>query len=180
MAVPAQLHQVHPNGRRYTEGDKDAVYLVWKTAAGRSRRKTAELTGVSANTVDGWAKDGDWVGRARREDAEDARSLNEALRGVVATHALRSIEVAAKLRDDESGKTPAKTRLEAAIWLAAVAGIAPVKQSVDLTRREAPARDEAPAPVAKDPAARQARVLRARGVVSWATARSEPTAVVAR
>ena len=140
-AVLVQLP--NPHGRRYAPAEKECAYQTWRFAAGRSRRKTAELTGISAGTIDNWHRDDGWAARARREDNDDAKLLHEALRGIKCAEALKSIETAAKLRDDESGTTPPKVRLDAAVWLAGIAGVSPVKQSLDLTRPDA---DDRPAP----------------------------------
>ena len=52
---------------------------------------------------------------------------------------MKSIRVAASLRDDETGKTPPKVRLDAAVWLAGVAGVVPAKQGLDLAAALRPA-----------------------------------------
>ena len=144
-AEPVRLFDSH--GNRYTPADREAAYVSWKVASGRSLRKTADLTGISVSTLAGWSKDDGWQERARREDAEDAESLRSALRGLHDSEALKSLRTAAALRDDESGKTPPKVRLDASIWLAGIAGIAPVKKTLDLTE---PSRDKPKAVIPED------------------------------
>jgi len=131
VAAPVQLSNAHAN--RYTVVDREAAYQVWRLSGGRSLRQTAELTRVSLGTLGNWSKGDGWQDRARREDAEAAQSLRGALRAAMTEHALRSIATAAELRDDASGRTPPKVRLDASIWLAGIAGIAPVKATVDLS-----------------------------------------------
>ena len=131
-----QLFNSH--GNRYAAVDHEAAYQSWKLAAGRSLRKCGELTGISVGTLATWSKDDGWQRRAQGEDDEDAKLLRGALAGVVTSEAVKSIATAAKLRDDETGKTPPKVRLDASIWLAGLAGVAPVKQVMDLTARTRP------------------------------------------
>ena len=119
----------NPHGRRYTAAAKEAAYQAWRIAAGRPLRRTAALTGIAHGTLGNWSKDDGWQERARREDREEAESVREALHGIITGHAIRSIETAAKLRDDESGKTPPKVRLDAAVWLAGLAGVVPIQKS---------------------------------------------------
>lgn len=138
-AEPVQLH--NPHGNRYSALDREAAYQSWKIVSGRSLRKTADLTGVSVGTLANWSKEDAWQARARGEDEEDAKSLRVALAGVVSSEAVKSIQTAATLRDDASGSTPPKVRLDASIWLAGLAGVAPVKQTMDLTERTRPALD---------------------------------------
>ena len=135
-AEPVQLH--NPRATRYTALDHEAAYQSWKLAAGRSLRKCGELTGISVGTLGNWSKDDGWQARAQREDHEDGESLRRTIAGVVTSEAVKSIATAAKLRDDESGKTPPKVRLDASIWLAGLAGVAPVKQVMNLTARTRP------------------------------------------
>jgi hypothetical protein len=135
-AEPVQLFS--SPGNRYTAVEHEAAYQSWKITSGRSLRKTAEATGISLGTLATWSKDDGWQRRAQGEDDEDAKLLRGALAGVVTTEAVKSIATAAKLRDDETGKTPPKVRLDASIWLAGLAGVAPVKQVMDLTARTRP------------------------------------------
>ena len=113
VAELVQLPNSH--GRRYSPDEKEGAYQTWRFAAGRSRRKTAELTGISPGTIDNWHRDDGWAARAKRDDDDDAKLLNQALRGLKYAEALKSIATAATLRDDESGKTPPKVRLDASI-----------------------------------------------------------------
>ena len=136
-AEVVQLSNSH--GRRYSAAEKEAAYQAWRIAAGRSLRRTAELTGIAHGTLGNWSKDDGWQERARREDREEAESVREALHGIITGHAIRSIETAAKLRDDESGKTPPKVRLDAAVWLAGLAGVVPVQKSQVLEPAPPPA-----------------------------------------
>ena len=136
----------NPHANRYTAADREAAYQAWRFASGRSLRKTAELTGIAHGTLGNWSKEGGWQGRARGEDAAEAESLRGALAALAATEAAKSIRVAASLRDDETGKTPPKVRLDAAVWLAGVAGVVPAKQGLDLAGALRPA----PAPFAEE------------------------------
>jgi hypothetical protein len=138
-AEPVQLFNSH--GNRYAAVDHEAAYQSWKLAAGRSLRKTADATGISLSTLAGWSKEDGWPCRAQQEDHQDAESLRSCIAGVVTTEAVKSIATAAKLRDDETGKTPPKVRLDAAVWLAGLAGVAPVKQVMNLTERTRPELD---------------------------------------
>ncbi|MDQ3694358.1 MAG: hypothetical protein M3464_12115 [Chloroflexota bacterium] len=132
VAELVQLPNSH--GNRYTAPDREAAYQAWRIAAGRSLRKTADLTKISHGTLGNWSKDDRWQERARQEDDEEAKSLRGALRAVVNSETLKSIQTAVDLRDDATGDTPSKVRLDAAIWLAGLSGVAPVKQTLDLTK----------------------------------------------
>ena len=89
--------------------------------------------------------------------------MRRSIRAVVNEQVLRSVETAVKLRDDE--KVPPKTRLDAAVWLAGIGGVAPVKQTLDLSAaptddEPAPDRDDSPAAIL---ARREAMWQRERG-----------------
>jgi hypothetical protein len=113
-----------PNGRRYTEADREAAYLLWRTS-GRSLRRVAESLAVAASTVGTWSQAGGWVARAEREDAEEAESVRASIRGTALPRALKAIAFAERVMDDD--RAPYRDRLAAAFWLAGIAGIAPVK-----------------------------------------------------
>lgn len=134
-AEPVQLFNSH--GTRYTAVEREAAYQSWRLASGRSLRKTAEATGISLSTLAGWSGEDGWRARVEREDAEDAESLRSCIGGVVVSEAIASIQMAAKLRDDETGAVPPKVKLDAAIWLAGIAGVSPAKVVVDLTKAAA-------------------------------------------
>ena len=52
-----------PNGRRYTDADREAAFQCWRTVGGRSLRRVAEITGVALSTVAGWSTRDGWVER---------------------------------------------------------------------------------------------------------------------
>jgi hypothetical protein len=132
--VPEIVQLSNSHGHRYTAAEREAAYQAWRLAAGRSLRKTAELTQISYGTLGNWSKDERWQERARQEDDEEVKSVRGTLRAVVNNEVLKSIQTAVELRDDASGETPSKVRLDSAIWLAGIGGVAPIKQSIDLTK----------------------------------------------
>ncbi len=123
------------HGRRYTEAEREAAYQVYRSVAGRSTAKVARLTGIAERTLDNWRHDHGWVARAEQEAREAAELWSGALSLVVREQALASVLTAAQLRDDLT--TPAKVRLDAAIWLAGLAGYSPVTKTATLTQQMA-------------------------------------------
>ncbi len=124
------------HGRRYTEAEKEAAYQLYRSLAGRSTAKVARLTGIAERTLDNWRHDHGWVARAEQEAREAAELWSGALSLVVREQALASVLTAAQLRDDPT--TPPKVRLDASIWLAGVAGFAPVTKTATLTQQVHP------------------------------------------
>ncbi len=120
------------HGRRYTEAEKEAAYQLYRSVAGRSTAKVARLTGIAERTLDDWRHDQGWVARAEQEAREAAELWSGALSLVVREQALASVLTAAQLRDDPA--TPPKVRLDAAIWLAGLAGYSPVTKAATLTQ----------------------------------------------
>ena len=149
----------NPTCRRYTDQDREAAYQLWRTTAGRSLRRVAESTGVALSTVAAWSQREGWVERAKRDDDDDRRSVRSSIASLVMGEALKSVEVVRKLRDDETGKTPAKVRFDSATWLAGLAGIVPVTKVESLTR---PADDEQPATLTPQAAAALSQEERSR------------------
>lgn len=115
------------HGRRYTESDREAAYQLWRTTGGRSLRRVAEITGVAVSTLGTWSQRDGWIIRAQREDREDAESVRTGIGALITQQVARSIEVVIRIRDDE--KASSKDRLNAAFWLAGVAGLAPVAKT---------------------------------------------------
>jgi hypothetical protein len=142
-----------PNGRRYTEADKEAAYVLWRTY-GRSLRKTADALAVAPSTVGTWQQSGRWVERADREDAEEAESVRASIQRTALPRALKAIAFVERVLDDD--RAPYRDRLNAAFWLAGIAGVAPVKlaqaQVAVETSVAAPATpDPLPGPAAIEP-----------------------------
>ncbi|HEV2123245.1 MAG TPA: hypothetical protein VGW38_10785 [Chloroflexota bacterium] len=114
-------------GHRYTAADRERAYQTWRISAGRSLRNLAQLSGISHGTLANWSKEERWQDRAFREDQEEAELVRKTLGSVLNDQVLKSIETVVKIRDDE--KVSAKDRLNAAQWLAGVAGVAPVQKA---------------------------------------------------
>ncbi len=139
------------HGRRYTEAEKEAAYQLYRSVAGRSTAKVARLTGIAERTLDNWRHDQGWAARAEQETREAAELWSGALSLVVREQALASVLTAAQLRDDPA--TPPKVRLDAAIWLAGVAGYSPVTKTATLTQQistpdpSSPPPDRSPGPL---------------------------------
>lgn len=113
--------------RRFSDADRDACYHLWRTIAGRNLALVARSTGISYRTLDDWKHRYDWV-RIANEDDEASRSLfGTAIQTVIGHQALPSIMTAIELRDDR--EQAGKIRLEAAVWLAGLAGFAPVNRT---------------------------------------------------
>ncbi len=136
--------EVAKHGRRYTEAEKEAAYQVYRSVAGRSTAKVSRLTGISERTLDNWRHEQGWAARAEQEAREAAELWSGALSLVVREQALASVLTAAQLRDDPA--TPPKVRLDAAIWLAGLAGYSPVAKTATLTQHALP-----PTPAAAPP-----------------------------
>lgn len=121
-----ERYEQDPRSRRYTEDEKNGAYLLWRVTAGRSCREVARRLDVHEQTVAAWRDAGRWVERADKEDSEDVQSMRHAIGAVVATEVVPSLETARKLRDDPN--VDARVRLDAAKWLAGLAGVAPVSK----------------------------------------------------
>ncbi len=124
------------HGRRYSDAEREAAYQLYRSVAGRSTAKLARLTGIAERTLDNWRHDHGWAGRAEQEAREAAELWSGALSLVVREQALASVLTAAQLRDDPA--TPPKVRLDAAIWLAGLAGYSPVAKTATLTQQILP------------------------------------------
>lgn len=118
--------EVDPRGRRYTAEEKEAAYLLWRTAAGRSCRKVALRLNIEERTVRNWRDAGNWVARADQEDHDDFASSRLGVAALVINELVPSIETAVKIRDDKTNN--ARDRLAAAQWLAGLAGVSPVSK----------------------------------------------------
>jgi hypothetical protein len=114
-----------PRGRRYGPEDRERAYGHWLTC--RSLARTARVLGIAENSIRAWAKDDGWVQRAERDDAEAAEFARRSLASVATNEVQKSLETVLALRDDPA--TPAKTRLDAAIFVLGIWGVAPVKLS---------------------------------------------------
>ncbi len=121
------------HGKRYSEAERESAYQIYRSVAGRSTAKVARLTGISERTLDNWRHDHGWAARAEQEAREAAELWSGALSLVVQQQAITSVLTAAQLRDDPD--TPPKVRLDASIWLAGLAGVAPVAKSASLTQQ---------------------------------------------
>ncbi len=121
------------HGRRYTAAEKEAAYQLYRSVAGRSTAKVARLTGIAERTIDNWRHDLGWTARAEQEAREAVELWSGALSLVVREQTLASVLTAAQLRDDPT--TPPKVRLDAAIWLAGLAGYSPVAKTATLTQQ---------------------------------------------
>ncbi len=116
-----------PRGRRYTEQDRRDAFLVFATVAERSWSKAADLSGISIPTLRSWAKMDRWTALLREQDQESGRVFSGLLNSRLLLEADKSISTAAQLRDDAG--QPGHVRLEAAKWLAGLAGYAPIHRS---------------------------------------------------
>jgi transcriptional regulator with XRE-family HTH domain len=126
--MTAELVQLsNSHGTRYTTADRERTYQLWRVSAGRSLRKLAELSGISHGTLANWSREERWQDRAFREDREEAELIRETLGSVLNDQVIRSIETMVEIRDDVTASK--KDRLNAAQWLAGVAGVAPVQKT---------------------------------------------------
>lgn len=138
-----------PHGRRYTDEDKELAYETWKTVGGRSLRRTADLLEISPSTLGTWQQRGDWIERAKADDVANVESVKLSIRALAIPRANKAMMVIESIMDNEAAST--RDRLEAAKWMAGIAGYAPVTKAetsiVTITPEEAPPDDGAP-PVA--------------------------------
>lgn len=127
MASALQLinSDIDPRGRRYTPEDREHAYITWRVVGRRSLTKTSELTGIAENTLRAWFRHDEWKYRSDREDGDAAELARQSLATLATNEVVKSLEVVTQLRDDPS--TPAKTRLDAAIFVLGLWGVAPTK-----------------------------------------------------
>ena len=139
--VPAQLSNsgVDPRGRRYTTEDREHAYLTWRVVGRRSLAATAELLGIAENTVRAWAREDDWRQRSDRDDADAAELARQSLTTLATNEVVKSLEVVTRLRDDPA--TPARTRLDAAVYILGVWGVVPSKAGEVALRPSEPRED---------------------------------------
>ena len=125
--VPVQLGNSggDPRGRRYTTEDREHAYLTWRVVGRRSLAATADLLGIAENTLRAWAREDDWRLRSDRDDADAAELARQSLATLATSEVVKSLEVVTRLRDDPA--TPARTRLDAAIYVLGVWGVGPSK-----------------------------------------------------
>ena len=115
----------------YAPADREYAYQLWRTVSGRScrdvaRRMAAKYPDIARETVTRWSHEDGWKTRADQEDKEDVQSMRQAIGAVVATEVVPSLETAKAIRDDPNNDP--KVRLDAAKWLAGLAGVAPVSK----------------------------------------------------
>lgn len=114
-----------PGQRRYTSEELEGIYLYWRTAGGRSIRKTALRFGCAYESVKSWVNKHEWNARADQEDHDDFSSSRLGVAAIVVNELVPSIEEAVRIRDHG---TDDKVRLAAAQWLAGLAGVSPVSK----------------------------------------------------
>lgn len=124
--VQLRRTDVVAQGNRYTDADKEAAYQYWRTAGGRSFRRTASKLKIADNTIRSWAQSQDWAVRANSEDNEDVYAVRAGTAALVTQELVKSIETVVEVRDDPAAKH--KDRLMAAFWLAGLAGVSPVSR----------------------------------------------------
>lgn len=115
----------------YTPADREFAYQLWRTLSGRScrdvaRRMASKYPDIARETVTRWAQEDQWKQRADQEDTEDVQSMRQAIGAVVATEVVPSLETAKAIRDNPD--IDPRVRLDAAKWLAGLAGVAPVSK----------------------------------------------------
>jgi hypothetical protein len=115
-----------PQSKRYTDQERAAAYLYWRTAGGRSIRKTSIRFSITPDTIYAWRDRDDWITKANQEDHDDYASSRIGVAAIVVNELVPSIETARTIRDDPTAKH--KDRLAAAMWLAGLAGVSPVSK----------------------------------------------------
>jgi transposase-like protein len=111
-----------PHGRRYSPAEKEAAYTVWK-AASRSLSKASTTMGIARNTLV------DWASRADREDQEAGDLLKDTYWSIISGQVIPSVLTAVEIRDNATASN--KDRLNAAQWLAGLAGVLPADKPVE-------------------------------------------------
>jgi len=114
-----------PRGRRYAPVDRERAYGHW--LAIRSLARTASDLGIAEGTLRSWAREDEWRQRAEQADQEAGASALRSLVSVATNEVAKSLQVVVNLRDDES--VAPKVRLDAAVFVLGIWGIAPAKVS---------------------------------------------------
>ena len=128
-----------PGQRRYTSEELEGIYLYWRTAGGRSIRKTALRFGCAYESVKSWVNKHDWNARANAEDQDDFASSRIGVAAIVVNELVPSIETAVQIRDNPDNDP--KVRLASAQWLAGLAGVSPVSK-IETSVVQAPQQSE--------------------------------------
>lgn len=125
----AQLRDisVHPNGRRYSEADRESAYVAWRLNSGRSIRKAAEITGISTSTIATWHQDHNWRERADREEDDEAKSIRKSIRNLVTADLELAYKVAREIMLNKENSP--RDRMDAVKWIGGLGGMAPVVKS---------------------------------------------------
>lgn len=113
--------------RRWSDSDRESAFFLWRTTAGRNLSLVSRVLNIPYGTLDDWKRRDGWVQRANEEDRESRAMLGDAVQAAILNNVLPSIMVAVEIRDNRQAS--AKDRLEAAKWLAGVAGIVPAQRS---------------------------------------------------
>jgi len=121
-----------PRGRRYAPVDRERAYGHW--LAIRSLARTASDLGIAEGTLRAWARDDEWRQRAEQADREAGAVALRSLVSVATNEVAKSLQVVVNLRDDE--RVAPKVRLDAAIFVLGIWGIAPAKVSEVTIRPE--------------------------------------------
>jgi hypothetical protein len=129
-----------PRGRRYTDEDRALAYESWRTVGGRSLRRTAEIVGVAVSTLGTWQQRDNWIEKAKQDDAEGAESYRVSIRQLALPRANAAIEVIESIMNSETASP--RDRLEAAKWMAGIAGISPITKMETSFITAAPKDDE--------------------------------------
>jgi hypothetical protein len=116
-----------PRGNRYAAPDREDAYFCWLAVGRRSFAATSVRTGIAENTLRAWAKADDWAGRARDHDEEAAELGRVAVLATVTAELDPSVHTIVAIRDDPT--VPPKVRLEAALALLGLGGLAPLRQA---------------------------------------------------
>jgi hypothetical protein len=127
---------IDARGRRYGSEEREQAYGHWLGHGRRSLAKTARDLGIAEYTVRSWQREDRWTERAEQEDGEAAAFAQRSLASMATNEVMKSLDVVIALRDDPA--VPAKTRLDAAVFVLGIWGVAPTKVSEATVRPPKP------------------------------------------
>jgi hypothetical protein len=112
-----------PRGKRYTDDDREAAYLLWSTTAKQSLQAVGRATGISCSTLGTWHQTKRWQDRYESEQHARAQLLRSGIVGKVAGEIEKSVDVLIEIRDNTEAAN--RDRRQAAVDLLSLAGLNP-------------------------------------------------------
>src|SRR4030095_340279 len=93
--------EIVPQAKRYTQNDRAAWYLYWRTIGGKSISRTAKYFNVDYNTIRNWRQNDQWDAKAIDDDQDDFSSAHIGIAALVTNELVPSLVTAVEIRDNK-------------------------------------------------------------------------------